>query len=178
MGMPEPIEDSARRRGRQPYLDDLWIATPQPWNQRANQRRLAAAVRTDDQAAGVFSETLHDLQKPGVRCFWTATGGKLSLKIRAPLRSVELATGSATKPVVLTTLENAVGIYEFPIDKPDEVDSLFPADQLDELLRASDIVILTLPLNEDTRGLFNTARFRANAGWGAIGCYKKAVYCS
>ncbi len=46
----------------------------------------------------------------------------------------------------------------YPVDKPDEVDELWPADQLDELLAVSDIVILTLPLNAGTQGLFDKER--------------------
>ena len=46
----------------------------------------------------------------------------------------------------------------FPIDKPGEVDQLWPADQLDRLLAESDIVILTLPLNASTLGLFDSQR--------------------
>ena len=46
----------------------------------------------------------------------------------------------------------------FPIDQPGEVEQLWPADQLDRLLAESDIVILTLPLNANTRGLFDRPR--------------------
>lgn len=46
----------------------------------------------------------------------------------------------------------------YPVDCPPEVESLLPADQLDTLLAASDIVILTLPLNEQTVGLFDAER--------------------
>jgi phosphoglycerate dehydrogenase-like enzyme len=46
----------------------------------------------------------------------------------------------------------------FPVDPPAEIDQLWPADQLDELLRISDIVILTLPLNQQTTGLFDADR--------------------
>jgi phosphoglycerate dehydrogenase-like enzyme len=46
----------------------------------------------------------------------------------------------------------------YPVDKPDEVDELWPADQLDELLAVSDIVILALPLFNQTLGLFNAER--------------------
>ena len=46
----------------------------------------------------------------------------------------------------------------FPEDKPAEVAELWPADRLDQLLEVSDIVILTLPLNRDTRGLFDSQR--------------------
>ena len=40
----------------------------------------------------------------------------------------------------------------FPVNKPDEVDQLWPADALPRLMEISDIVILSLPLNDDTRG--------------------------
>lgn len=47
----------------------------------------------------------------------------------------------------------------FPDDKPAEVESLWPPERLDDLLAASDVVILTLPLNEQTRGLMDAERF-------------------
>jgi len=43
----------------------------------------------------------------------------------------------------------------FPLDKPDYVESLWPAERLDELLARSDIVVLALPLNETTRGIID-----------------------
>ena len=43
----------------------------------------------------------------------------------------------------------------FPADCPPDVSQLLPADQLPELLSQSDIVILTLPLNDSTRSLFD-----------------------
>jgi phosphoglycerate dehydrogenase-like enzyme len=46
----------------------------------------------------------------------------------------------------------------FPEDRPPEVEQLWPADRLDDLLRISDIVMLTLPLNVHTRGLFDAQR--------------------
>ena len=45
----------------------------------------------------------------------------------------------------------------FPVDKPEGVDELWPADRLDDLLGQSDVVVLCLPLNEMTRGLFDAA---------------------
>lgn len=42
---------------------------------------------------------------------------------------------------------------------PPEVNQLLPADRLPELLAESDIVILTLPLNDETRLLFDEAMF-------------------
>lgn len=46
----------------------------------------------------------------------------------------------------------------YPVDRPGEVTELWPADELDRLLGESDIVILTLPLNAETRGLFDHQR--------------------
>ena len=46
----------------------------------------------------------------------------------------------------------------FPVDKPGGVDELWPADRLDDLLAESDVVVLALPLNEMTRGMFDAAR--------------------
>lgn len=48
----------------------------------------------------------------------------------------------------------------FPVDKPDEVHQLWPADELPRLLVESDIVILTLPLNSKTVGLFDLAKLQ------------------
>lgn len=47
----------------------------------------------------------------------------------------------------------------FPRKKPDYVDELWEADQLDRLLAAVDVVIVCIPLNEKTAGLFNAERF-------------------
>ncbi|KAA5544297.1 D-2-hydroxyacid dehydrogenase [Roseiconus nitratireducens] len=48
----------------------------------------------------------------------------------------------------------------FPVQQPTEVEQLWPAEELDRLLAESDIVILTLPLNDNTRGLFDRERFQ------------------
>jgi D-3-phosphoglycerate dehydrogenase len=45
----------------------------------------------------------------------------------------------------------------FPVHKPEHVAELWPADRLDDLLREVDILILGMPLNEQTRGMI-TAR--------------------
>ncbi len=47
----------------------------------------------------------------------------------------------------------------YPIDSPPEIQRLMPADSLDTLLAVSDIVILTLPLNDNTLGLFDDSKF-------------------
>jgi phosphoglycerate dehydrogenase-like enzyme len=41
----------------------------------------------------------------------------------------------------------------YPVRKPPHVAELWPADQLDDLLRESDILILGMPLNDQTRGM-------------------------
>ncbi|MEM8669966.1 MAG: D-2-hydroxyacid dehydrogenase [Planctomycetota bacterium] len=51
-----------------------------------------------------------------------------------------------------------VGTDVYPVDAPDRLESLWPADELDRLLEVSDIVILTLPLNAQTLGLFDDER--------------------
>ena len=64
----------------------------------------------------------------------------------------------------------------YPRDKPDYVEELFPADGLDTMLGLCDIVVLCLPLNALTRGIFDAARLRriphggllANMARGAI----------
>lgn len=48
----------------------------------------------------------------------------------------------------------------YPEDKPESVKSLWPADELARLLQQSDIVILTLPLNASTLGMFDAAMLR------------------
>jgi D-3-phosphoglycerate dehydrogenase len=43
----------------------------------------------------------------------------------------------------------------FPVDRPDDVEALWPAERLDDLLSLADVVILALPLNATTKGMFN-----------------------
>lgn len=50
---------------------------------------------------------------------------------------------------------------QYPINKPDYVDELWPADQLHRLLSESDIVILCVPLNTDTHHLMSEDEFAA-----------------
>lgn len=46
----------------------------------------------------------------------------------------------------------------YPMDQPDYIDELWPADQLDRLLEESDIVVLLVPLNDDTRYLIDAEK--------------------
>jgi D-3-phosphoglycerate dehydrogenase len=48
----------------------------------------------------------------------------------------------------------------FPVNKPDHVQQLWPADQLPRLLGESDVVILCVPLNDQTRGMVAAAQFQ------------------
>jgi D-3-phosphoglycerate dehydrogenase len=45
----------------------------------------------------------------------------------------------------------------YPIDKPDHVEALWPAECLDRLLAESDIVVLCLPLNGATKGILDAS---------------------
>ena len=45
----------------------------------------------------------------------------------------------------------------FPVEKPEYVQALWPADRLDDLLARSDMVVLALPLNEMTRQMIGAA---------------------
>jgi D-3-phosphoglycerate dehydrogenase len=47
----------------------------------------------------------------------------------------------------------------FPFDKPPHVAELWPADQLNDLLAESDVVILCVPLNEANRGMIRREHF-------------------
>ncbi|MFK8110861.1 MAG: D-2-hydroxyacid dehydrogenase [Rubripirellula sp.] len=47
----------------------------------------------------------------------------------------------------------------YPVDQPKEVEQLWSADKLDDLLALSDVVILALPLFAETLGLFDAKRF-------------------
>ena len=62
------------------------------------------------------------------------------------------------------TTISAVDYY--PVNKPDEVDELWPADQLLRLAAQSDILILAVPLNEATRKFINRSVFEAMP-WGS-----------
>ena len=47
------------------------------------------------------------------------TRGTLFIRIRAPKRTLKLATGAAENPIALASLENPVGSYEFTIEQAD-----------------------------------------------------------
>ena len=64
----------------------------------------------------------------------------------------------------------------YRIDKPDEIDKLWAAEDLDQLLDESDIVILALPLNSETIGLFDAKRIaKMKAGSYLINVARGAI---
>lgn len=67
-------------------------------------------------------------------------GRRLS-KVLAPFRTTILATDL------------------FPTEKPSHVAELWGPDRLDELLEQAGVVVLCLPLNNETRGMFDATRF-------------------
>ena len=48
----------------------------------------------------------------------------------------------------------------FPVDKPDHIDQLWPAERLDELLEQVDVLILGVPLTPSTRGMIAAPQLR------------------
>lgn len=56
----------------------------------------------------------------------------------------------------------------YPVNKPSEVDVLLPAEQLDELLAQSDVVILALPLNSSTYHLIDVRRLQLMPAGGYL----------
>lgn len=87
--------------------------------------------------------------------------------IRRPTRDLHRATvgiigfggvGRRLAEVLAPFHVRILGIDMFPIEKPDHVEAILPDDRLDEVLPECDVVILALPLNESTRGMFDAAR--------------------
>ena len=55
----------------------------------------------------------------------------------------------------------------FPVDRPPHVDHLWPPERMNDVLAQSDVVILCVPLNDSTRGLFDAGTI-ARMKHGAI----------
>ncbi|MDG2222459.1 MAG: D-2-hydroxyacid dehydrogenase [Rubripirellula sp.] len=69
-----------------------------------------------------------------------------------------------------------VGTDYYPVDPPERLDQLWPADELDRLLEVSDVVILTLPLNVHTQRMFDEACFsKMKAGSYLVNVARGAV---
>ena len=84
--------------------------------------------------------------------------------IRRPTRDLHRATvGIVGLGGVGRRLAQILGTFKvrilatdmFPRNKPDHVEALWPADRLDDLLAACDIVVLCVPLNDTTRGMLD-----------------------
>lgn len=66
--------------------------------------------------------------------------------------------GRRFSQVVAPLAGRILAVDLFPENKPPQVDELWPAERLDDLLAASDVVFLSLPLNSETRGIFSARR--------------------
>ena len=53
---------------------------------------------------------------------------------------------------------NVIGVDLFPSDNPN-FKEIHPIDELDNLIKTADIVVLTLPLTSDNEGFFNNEKF-------------------
>jgi len=88
--------------------------------------------------------------------------------IRRPTRDVHHSTigivgfggvGRRVAEVLAPFKTRILATDMFPVDKPAHVAELWPANRLDDMLAQSDIVILCLPLNSQTKWLFDQERF-------------------
>jgi len=86
--------------------------------------------------------------------------------IRRPTRDLHHATvgivgfggvGRRIAQVVAPFKTRILATDVFPIDRPPEVESLWPADRLDDVLSEADFLFLAAPLNADTRGMIDEA---------------------
>jgi len=88
--------------------------------------------------------------------------------IRRPTRDLHLATvgivgfggvGRRVAEVLAPFRTRILATDVFPVDKPAHVAELWPADRLNDLSAQSDIVILCLPLNAQTKWMFDREQF-------------------
>ncbi len=63
--------------------------------------------------------------------------------------------GRRLAEVIRTFKTRILATDMFPVDKPDYVEALWPADRLAEMISEVDLLVLSLPLNEMTRGMFD-----------------------
>ncbi len=84
--------------------------------------------------------------------------------VRRPTRDLHYTTvgivglggvGRRVAEVLAPFKTRILAVDYFPVDRPSHVEALWPPEQLDRLLGESDVVILCLPLNETTRGMFD-----------------------
>jgi phosphoglycerate dehydrogenase-like enzyme len=81
----------------------------------------------------------HDLTRGTVGILGLGGNGRRLVEVLKPFRTRILATDL------------------YPIEKPDSVETLLPADRLDELLPLVDFLILALPLYAETKNLIDAA---------------------
>ena len=105
----------------------------------AHIRSLPTFFRAQQQREFVRRPT-DDLHAKTVGIIGFGGNGRRIAEVLAPFRTRILATDL------------------FPADRPSWVAELWPADRLDDLLAASDVVILCLPLNAATEGLIDRER--------------------
>lgn len=88
--------------------------------------------------------------------------------IRRPTRDLHRSTilivgfggvGRRLAQILRTFKTTLWAIDLFPVDRPSYVERLVPPAELEALLPDADIVILSLPLNDQTRGMFNRHLF-------------------
>jgi len=97
----------------------------------------------------VIRRPTHDLHGATVGIVGLGGNGRRIAEVLAPFRVRILATDL------------------FPYDKPDHVAELWPADRLDDLLAAVDVVILCVPLTDQTHGMID-ARAMAKMRPGSL----------
>jgi D-3-phosphoglycerate dehydrogenase len=96
--------------------------------------------------------------------------------IRRPTRDLHHTTigivglggvGRRVAEVLAPFKTRLLAVDTYPVDKPPHVESLWPADRLDDLLPLVDILILSVPLTDITRGMI-TAKQIARLKPGSI----------
>ncbi len=124
----------------------------------------ASGVLADQVAEHTLALILASLRR--LPLFWRAQGEKQFQ--RQPTRDLHRATvgivgfggiGRRVAELLAGFKTRIVATDMFPVDQPDHVDQLWPADQLPRLLGQSDIVILCVPLTEVTHGMINARMF-------------------
>lgn len=106
----------------------------------------------------LFLEEQHAPETPDFRKF-----------IRRPTRDLTGATvgivgfggvGRRIAEILVPFQATVLATDLYPSERPSHVSELLPADQLDDMLYRCDVVILCLPLNNQTRGIFNAERLK------------------
>lgn len=102
-------------------------------------RSLPTFFRAQQQREFIRRPT-RDLHRTTIGIIGLGRNGRRLAEVLSPFRTTILATDW------------------FPVNKPTHVAELLPADAVDEILPRSDILILTAPLTDHTRGMINARR--------------------